>query len=366
MVEQARHLGKYVPKFIATQRHESKAAHQYPVRVECLSDSWRGRIAAVGLKLFGWVDPLFRDLTKNSALLHAQFGKNGYLAWPVAKEFDLPFVTTFHGYDATFAGNPLWVEGLNQRLFFWRGRGTMAKAGLNCIAVSNYIRSRLMELGFAEQRIFRQYIGIDTAVFSPQSGVARAKNRVVCVSRFVEYKGHRFIVEALSQLTKYGIPIELVMVGEGPLRSEVEQEARKKLAKVTVLGNQSQTEVVALLRTAQLYIHGSYRTATGHAEALGLSVLEAQAVGTPVVAFDSGGVGEAIADQKTGYLVPERDVNAMSAMAAGVLTDSSRWASFSQAGINFVRANFEITKCSRLLENTYDHIIREHNSEKRK
>lgn len=362
MVEQARHLTRYTPKFLAMRSYESKAATKYPMQVERIGGSVRGKLAAFGLKLFGSVDPLFRAVTKTSALLHAQFGKNGYVVWPIAKKLNLPFVTTFHGYDATFAGNPLSVQGFNQRMFFWRGRGQMAKAGVNCIAVSNYIRTRLIELGFAERHIFRHYIGIDTALFHPQPQVERVKNRVVCVSRFVDVKGHRFIVEALAKLTQSGIPIELIMVGQGPLRDGIEREARLKLAKVTVLDDQSQDEVAALLCTAQLYIHGSYRTPTGQAEALGLSILEAQAVGTPVVAFDSGGVGEAIISGKTGYLVPEKDVNAMCRMAGAVLSDSDQWRSFSDAGIAHVRANFDITNCTRLLEDIYDRIIRDHSA----
>ena len=138
--------------------------------------------------------------------------------------------------------------------------------------------------------------------------MARSKFRIVCVSRFVEYKGHRFIVEALSQLARQGMPIELIMVGQGPLRQEIERSARQRLAKVTILDDEISGDL-SLLRTAQLYIHGSWQTSTGHAEALGLALLEAQAVGTPVVAFNSGGVGEAVVHGKTAYLAPEKDVD---------------------------------------------------------
>ena len=360
MVEQARHLTRYTSRFLATQRQESKTANQHSMRLNCLSDSWRGQIAAAELRFARWVDPLFRELIQNAAILHAQFGKNGYLAWPIARRLSMPFVTTFHGYDATFVGNPLSVDGFNQRLFFLRGRAQMARAGLNCIAVSDYIRDRLLELGFPKSKIFRHYIGINTNLFCPEDSVARVANRVVCVSRFVEYKGHRFIIDALTRLTKGGVPIELIMVGQGPLRNEIERAARKGIAKVTVLHDQSQSEIISLLRTAQLYIHGSYRTPTGHAEALGLSILEAEAVGTPVVAFDSGGVGEAVDNNKTGYLVPEKDVVGMSTKIAMLLADFERWNSFSRAGVDFVRTHFDITKCCSQLEDIYDNIIDMH------
>jgi colanic acid/amylovoran biosynthesis glycosyltransferase len=360
MVEQARNLARYDPKFVVARAHDSKSARASTMRVERLTASLAGRRAILALKMFRQVDPFFRRVMKSCALLHAQFGKNGYVAWPVARKLNIPFVTTFHGYDATFAGNPRTVEGFNQRKFFRHGRAQMADAGLNCVAVSNYIRTKLIELGFPEQAVFRHYIGIDTKLFSPASNVERVKGRVVSVARFVEYKGHRFLIEALERLAKGGIPVELVMVGQGPLRDVIEREARQRLPKVVVLGDQSQDEILKLHRSAQLYVHGSYRTSTGHAEALGLSILEAQAVGTPVVAFDSGGVGEAIQSGKSGYLVPEKDVGGMSAMAAALLTDPDRWTAFSQAGIDFARMTFDITKCSQQLEDIYDHVVQEH------
>jgi colanic acid/amylovoran biosynthesis glycosyltransferase len=360
MVEQSRHLKRYTSSFIASTKHNSKSARQYSTRVQYLEGSARGRLAEIGLKAFRWADPVFRRLTKETALLHAQFGKNGYVAWPIARSTGLPFLTTFHGFDATFSGNPANVPGINQRLFFWRGRAAMARAGLNCIAVSDYIRRRLIELGFSENRVLRHYIGIDPDLFAPSVDVVRVRHRVVCVARFVEYKGHRFILDALAQLRKSGIPIEFIMVGDGPLRSEIERSARKRIEKVQVIDNQSQQEIVSLLQSAKLYIHGSYQTPDGHAEALGLSVLEAQAVGTPVVAFDSGGVGEAVLNGKSGYLAAEKSSTSMAEMVGALLSDDDQWRSFSQSGIRFVRSNFDIRKCTVELEDTYDRVIRAH------
>jgi glycosyltransferase involved in cell wall biosynthesis len=362
LVEQARNLVRYAPRFLVSRGHDSKSAREYGAPVVRLADSLPGRRALVGLKLFRLVDPLFRRIMKDTALLHSQFGKNGYVAWPIARKLNIPFVTTFHGFDATFVGDADQLEGFNQRRFFRHGRMEMAKAGLKCIAVSNFIRNKLIELGFPEQAVFRHYVGIDTKRFTPTANSNRMPGRVVSVARFVEYKGHRFIIEALAELTKAGIPLELVMVGQGPLREAVEREARQRLPKVTVLADQSQDEILDLLRSAQLYVHGSYRTATGHAEALGISVLEAQAVGTPVVAFDSGGVGEAMAAEKSGYLVAEKDVKAMSKMVAALLTDQNRWAAFSLAGIDLARS-FDITQCTRQLEDTYDHIVQGHSKQ---
>jgi glycosyltransferase involved in cell wall biosynthesis len=72
---------------------------------------------------------------------------------------------------------------------------------------------------------------------------------------------------------------------------------------------------------------GSYVLENGHAEALGVAILEFQAVGTPLVAFDSGGVAEGIDPGRSGFVVPEKDINAMSDAVAKLLVDPNRWQS---------------------------------------
>jgi glycosyltransferase involved in cell wall biosynthesis len=187
----------------------------------------------------------------------------------------------------------------------------------------------------------------------------------VCVSRFVEYKGHRFLIDALEMVARAGVPIELVMIGDGPLRGEIERLARSRLPAVTVLQNQSQTAVRDMLLSAQAYVHGSVTLENGHAEAMGISNLEAQAVGTPAVVFDSGGVGEAIVHGKTGFKTAERDVVAMADAIARLLTNSGLWAELSRNAVRFVRREFDLVRQSAELEAIYDRVIDDHSRRSR-
>jgi glycosyltransferase involved in cell wall biosynthesis len=306
------------------------------------------------------VPPAFPAVRK-ATLIHAHFGKNGYVIGPVAMAAGKPLVTTFHGFDATYQGSPRAAGGFNQARFFARGRHAMAAWDSWNIAVSDFIANQLVALGFSPSRIFRHYIGIDTEMFR-QRVVERQPHRVVSVARFVEYKGHRFIIDALAEVQRGGVPVELIMVGQGPLRQEMQSYAQSRVARVQVIDRLSQPEIADLLASARLYVHGSVTLDSGHAEAFGMANLEAQAVGTPVVAFRSGGVAEAIVEGQTGDAVAERDVMAMAAAIAALLTDDAKWQSYSRSAAEMVLSRFDIRTQTRLLEDFYDQVIAAHPS----
>ncbi|NKF31023.1 glycosyltransferase, partial [Pseudomonas sp. BGM005] len=158
-------------------------------------------------------------------LVHAHFGKNGYVIGPLARAAGKPLVTTFHGFDATYRGDPKKPGGFNQVRFFAKGRSEMAGWNSWNIAVSDFIRDRLLALGFRADRVYRHHIGIDLDLFKMEPR-PRKKGLVVSIARFVDYKGHRFMIDALSRVAATGTPVEFVMVGQGPLKEEIEALAR--------------------------------------------------------------------------------------------------------------------------------------------
>ncbi|MDR3471998.1 MAG: glycosyltransferase [Devosia sp.] len=359
IAQQAKALTRFTPEVLAGRLVESPSRSIGTFKLHDISGSYAMRAGELAVKLVRLpLVPAF-PAVRQSSLVHAHFGKNGYVVGPLAMAAGKPLVTTFHGFDATYRGSPRAAGGFNQARFFARGRQEMAGWNSWNIAVSDFVAARLRELGFPEDRIFRHYIGVDTGLFRPRS-LARLPGRVVSVARFVEYKGHRFIVDALAKVAEGGVPVELVMVGQGPLRQEIESYARKRLAQVSVLDNLSQGEIADLLATAKVYVHGSVALDSGHAEAFGIANLEAQAVGTPVVAFRSGGVAEAMIEGRTGDAVAERDVSAMAAAIAALLTDSAKWQSYSRTAADMVAARFDITAQARLLEDYYASVIEAH------
>ncbi|MBD9388216.1 glycosyltransferase [Agrobacterium sp. AGB01] len=363
VAQQSKALSRYEPAFLAGKTVASPSREIFEAEVHAINASMKMRSAELALKLFRF--PLVGAFPSipQSDLLHAHFGKNGYVLWPLADAAQKPLITTFHGFDATYNGDPKTPGGFNQVRFFSKGRSQMAKGNLWNVAVSDFVRDRMLSLGFPPERVFRHYVGVDTSLFSMRPR-RRRKGLVVSIARFVEYKGHRFMIDALSRVAAQGIPVEFVMIGDGPIRKEIEMLARKTLPKVTILEKLTQPEIRDLLAEAEIYLHGSVTLDNGHAEAFGLANLEAEAVGTPVVAFQSGGVGEAVEDGKTGMLLSERDVVGMANAIGALLTDSNQWTSFSRRGPEMVREHFDITSQTSKLEDYYDEVISEHRNKR--
>ena len=364
IAQQAKALSRYSPEFLAGRLVDSPSRGIGDFILHDISGSYAMRAGELAVKLARLPVPPVFPAIRQAALVHAHFGKNGYVIGPVVMAANRPLVTTFHGFDATYAGSPKAAGGFNQTRFFARGRREMAGWNTWSIAVSDFIAERLKTLGFRDDRVLRHYIGIDTEIFRPRP-VERRPYRVVSIARFVEYKGHKFIIDALAEVAKAGIPVELVMVGQGPLRQEMTGYAQKRLARVEVLDRLSQLEIADLLATARVYVHGSVTLENGHAEAFGMTNLEAQAVGTPVVAFRSGGVAEAMIDGETGNAVAERDVRSMAGAIATLLTNDEQWLGYSRSAIDMVRRRFDIRQQTALLETHYDAVIEAHGTLKR-
>lgn len=346
------------PIILAGTRKVSAHSGASKIPVEVIHDSMGMRLGELLLKLPRIAVPALFPVIQNADIVHAHFGKNGYVMGPLARAAGKPQITTFHGFDATYTGPPGKLGGFNQVRFFRDGRRQMADWNSWNIAVSDFIRDRLLSLGYRPERILRHYIGIDLSLFK-MVAIERKPYRVVSVARFVDYKGHRFMVDALGKVAASGIPVEFVMVGQGPLRAEIEAMARRVIPQVKIYENLSQEEIRNLMASAAIYLHGSVTLDNGHAEAFGLANLEAQAMGTPVVAFRTGGVGEAVEDGRTGFLLGERDVTGMANAIAQLLTNHEEWSACSVRALKLVASKFDIRKQTSILEDYYEAVVKE-------
>lgn len=360
IAKQAGALRRYDVSFIASSRVQSPSVNLVDAPVFDISAHLPARMGAVALKLARFAVPRAIPPVLDADLVHAHFGKNGYVALPLVRAVGKPLVTTFHGFDATYVGDPRTPGGFNQVRFFRYGRAWMARQPAWTVAVSRFVARNLEALGFPSSRMLLNYVGIDLTQFQPSQHDKRLPSRIISVARFVEYKGHKYIIDAISKLAKSGIDVELVMVGQGPLRDAIDSYARMTIPRFKIIDSLSQREIAEMMATSSIYVHGSIALQNGHAEAFGLANLEAQAVGTPVVAFDSGGVGEAVISGATGEIVPERDTEAMAAAIAALLRDEDRRRAYGKAAVAMVRDRFDISRQAALLEDFYDEVIRSH------
>ncbi|MGL4669592.1 MAG: glycosyltransferase, partial [Methanobacteriaceae archaeon] len=90
---------------------------------------------------------------------------------------------------------------------------------------------------------------------------------------------------------------------------------------------------------------------------LALTILEAQASGTPAIVFNSGGMPEAIKENFSGLVVPEKNEKALSEAIMSLLTDEKKWQAFSQYSRKFVVENHNLEVQSKTLEKIYEQVI---------
>jgi colanic acid/amylovoran biosynthesis glycosyltransferase len=317
-----------------------------------------GGVREVLFRFAGIAPGLVRKLRKlHPVLVHAHFGPDGLNGVTLARALKVPLIVTHHGYDVTTKAEfPIsrWHKRyLRRRPFLQRNANLF-------LAVSHYIKGRLVEQGFPEARVRVHYVGVDTAKFKPTAPEER-EQVVLFVGRLVENKGCSFLLRAMHRVRQQCPNARLAIIGDGPLRQQLEAEAAVLVSEgCSFLGEQAPDAVRYWMGRARVLCVPCVTSKTGVSEAFGLVFIEAQAMGLPVVSFANGGVPEAVADNETGFLSPAEDVEHLAASVVRLLQDSSLWNRFSQAGVDRVRTRFDLSAQSNELEKLYDQVVAEY------
>jgi len=343
VVAQAAALTRYEYLLAGLER----CAVSLPVEKALVLTDKPGAVAAQRAKLYrrlGWA-PRFHQQARrfHPDLVHAHFASGGRSAMPLARALGVPLIVTLHGADIT-------VRGAAER---YRALSEQAAA---FICVSNFIRDRALEAGLPEGKLRVHYIGIDRKLFVPApTGVEPAG--VLFVGRLVEKKGCEYLIRAMAEVQRLHPDARLTVVGDGPLRPALEQEAATLGVDARFLGMLAADAVKAELRQASVFCAPSVKATNGDCEGLGMVFIEAAAMGVPVVSTRHGGIPEAVCDGTTGLLVPERDVPSLAAAIERLLCDVSFRQRLSVEGQRFVQKQFDLANQTSELEGLYDEVV---------
>ncbi|MTJ06458.1 glycosyltransferase [Anabaena sp. UHCC 0204] len=302
-------------------------------------------------------------------LIHAHFGLDGVLALPLAKKLNIPLIVTFHGYYATadidlnqrktwydYSLDYLKRRGQFYRELYIKKRDRLFQEADCFIAVSEFIRSKLIEKGCPPEKIKVHYIGIDIDKFTSVPNIQR-EPVVLFVGRFVEKKGCEYLIRAMAQVQKIMPNVELVMIGDGPLRSTLENIAANSLNRYRFLGVQPPEIVKEWMTRSFLLCAPSITTSQGESEGLPIVILEAMAMGLPVISSVHAGIPEAIIHEQTGLLTQERDWEAIAKSILTLLEDQQLRDSLAIAGRSCVEQKFNLKSNTAQLEETYNSIL---------
>jgi glycosyltransferase involved in cell wall biosynthesis len=186
---------------------------------------------------------------------------------------------------------------------------------------------------------------VDTEFFTPEKAKpmpAPARPVILLPARIDTGKGHHDLMEAARILIARNIDFTLCFVGAVESES-LHQDLRRSVAamglegRVDFLGEKSAEEI------RNLYALSSIVALPSHSEGLGRVLLEAQAMRKPVVAYDCGGISEAMLPHETGFLVEKGNVEALASKIGFLLENESERLRFGQHGREFVSRQFSVS-----------------------
>lgn len=215
--------------------------------------------------------------------------------------------------------------------------------------VSDHLRSQLMLLTAPEHWPKLQLVrtGVDCGLFAPANGSAR-RGLVLAVARLVRGKGLDVLLEALALLEAGGVRAEALLVGDGPERERLERRSRE----LGLGGRVRFAGAVGQDRLRELYAAASVFCLPSFSEGVPVVLMEAMAMGVPVVASRITGVPELVAEGESGLLVaPGRADQLADALREVLCADEDERRAMGAAGRRRVREDFDLDRgAGRLLE----------------
>lgn len=213
--------------------------------------------------------------------------------------------TIFHGIDISSREVLNHYTPEYQQLF---------RRGDLMLPISDLWAGRLQKMGCPREKIAVSRMGVDMTRFSPRPVKAPATPlEIISVARLTEKKGLHVAIEACRQLKEQGMAFRYRILGIGPwerrLRTLIEQYQLEDV--VDMPGFKPSHEVKEMLDDADVFLLPSVTGADGDMEGIPVALMEAMAVGIPVVSTLHSGIPELVEADKSGWLVPENDARAL-------------------------------------------------------
>ena len=304
-----------------------------------LNHSYSQLPKVAGPMLVAWSECLFR----RPDILHCgDLYPEGLIGVTLKKALGMPFVAYCHGEDITLTGERRFQPNLRNAIY------QNADA---VIANGDFAFDSLLHIGIEREKIHKITPGLDTGVFFPEESDGKLRERygidgkdvvVMTVARLVPRKGHARIIRALAELRAEIREFRYVIVGRGPIETELRMLASQlnMLDKVIFAGFVPESELNRHYNMADIMAMPNTEVA-GDLEGFGMVFLEANAAGKPVIGGRSGGTSAAVADGETGFLVDsDTDVELRDALRK-LLTDRSLRERMGAEGLRRARAEFD-------------------------
>ncbi|MBI3491201.1 MAG: glycosyltransferase [Acidobacteria bacterium] len=291
-------------------------------------------------------------------LIHAHFGTTGVMALPFIRATGLPAVVTFYGVDASASlRNPRWRENFGEMF------GRMDRVIVLCDAV----RDRLIAIGCPPGKIIVWNLpaGIEQYPYRPRVTTG-GPTRFLIAARFVEKKGHKYLIDALDRVVRGGLDARLTLIGYGPFKPAIDADIRQRglAERVTIIDTQLASSFSTTYREAldmhDVFVLPSTTSINGDDEGgPALTMICAQAAGLPAIATPFVGAERSIIDGVTGWLCRQDDAASLAERMQWVAAHRDTWNTIGRAACDHVRARFSLDGQMAALLGIYRDVIDE-------
>lgn len=254
-------------------------------------------------------------------VIHAHFGPNGLMAQKLINLGLLrgKLFTTFHGYDML---KYISQKGNDAYQALFDGESMI-------LPISEYWKSRCIQLGAKLNKIVVHHMGIDVGKFELNIVTPNLNDpiKILSVARFVEKKGIEYGIAAVGKLLDKGFRIEYSIVGGGPLEKALTTmitEGRWN-NNIRLIGWKTQSELIDIMKETHIVLLPSVTSRKGDMEGIPVFLMEAMAMGKIVVSTYHSGIPELIQHKVNGYLVRERDAEGLSQTIQEMLSSVETW-----------------------------------------
>lgn len=260
-------------------------------------------------------------------------------------------LTTFHGFDVS-----TYVRERGNKIY----QDLFDKGDLYTVNTS-FTGNCAVKLGCPKDKIIKLPVGLNVSLYSfyPKRLNPGESVKIITVARLVEKKGIEYSIRAVAKVLRTKSNIEYRIVGEGELRESLTNLIAELGVsdRIKLLGWQTQDELRLLYAESHISILSSVTTSDGDQEGQGLVLQEAQAMGLPVLSTLHNGIPDGVLDGKSGFLVPEKDVDALAERLSYLVDNPEIWPEMGRAGRAFVEERYDINKLNDRLVEIYRQLL---------
>lgn len=260
-------------------------------------------------------------------------------------------ISSFRGYDISW-----YIQEKGDRVY-----DQLFKTADFFLTNCDFFKRRILKLGCAPNKVLVHRSGINCSrfAFNTRHPSTDGVFRIATTGRLIEKKGIEYSIRAVAKVAENHPNIEYNIIGDGNLKEHLQQiiEELNIQDKVNLLGWKNQREIIEILDKSHIFIASSVTAADGNQDAPVNTLKEAMAMGLPVIGTLHGGIPELIEDGVSGFLVPERDADAIAEKLIHLIEHPEKWPLMGKAGRAYVEKHYETNKLNDELVEVYQELV---------